>query len=84
MDAEMEALAKELGGIGMTGSNLVPADLEQLVQLTLDSYTFFRFSASKQKHEACSRRLEPVDVFYNCASCVKRTILTRETTSGRV
>ena len=33
-----EALAKELGGVGVTGSNLVPADLEKLVQLTMDTY----------------------------------------------
>ena len=33
-----EALGKELGGIGMTGSNLVPADLEKLVKLTMDTY----------------------------------------------
>ncbi len=33
-----EALGKELGGIGMTGSNLVPADLEALVNMTLETY----------------------------------------------
>ena len=33
-----EALAKELGGVGITGSNLVPADLEQLVDLTMQTY----------------------------------------------
>lgn len=33
-----EALAKELGGVGVTGSNLVVADLEKLVNLTLESY----------------------------------------------
>lgn len=33
-----EALGKELGGIGVTGSNLVPADLEKLVNLTMESY----------------------------------------------
>ncbi len=33
-----EALGKELGGIGMTGSNLVPADLEKLVNMTIETY----------------------------------------------
>jgi len=33
-----EALAKRLGGIGVTGSNLVPEDLERLVQATLEAY----------------------------------------------
>lgn len=33
-----EALAQELGGIGVTGSNRNVADMERLVQLTLDSY----------------------------------------------
>jgi len=33
-----EALAKRLGGIGVTGSNLVPEDLERLVQATLETY----------------------------------------------
>ncbi|MFK7800413.1 MAG: SDR family oxidoreductase [Anaerolineae bacterium] len=33
-----EALGQELGGIGMTGSNLVPADLEKLVRLTMETY----------------------------------------------
>lgn len=33
-----EALAKELGGVGITGSNLVPADLEKLVELTMQTY----------------------------------------------
>lgn len=33
-----EALAEELGGIGVTGSNLVPDDLEQLVNETMSIY----------------------------------------------
>ncbi|HRO58669.1 MAG TPA: SDR family oxidoreductase [Burkholderiaceae bacterium] len=33
-----EALAKELGGVGVTGSNLVPDDLEQLVELAMDQW----------------------------------------------
>lgn len=33
-----EALARELGGLGVTGSNLEPADLEKLVQSTLDRW----------------------------------------------
>jgi NAD(P)-dependent dehydrogenase (short-subunit alcohol dehydrogenase family) len=33
-----EALAKELGGIGVTGSNLNVADLERLVKLTMESF----------------------------------------------
>ncbi|MGH6947654.1 MAG: SDR family oxidoreductase [Kiloniellales bacterium] len=33
-----EALARSLGGIGVTGSNLVPADLERLVAATLSHY----------------------------------------------
>ncbi|HET6519476.1 MAG TPA: SDR family oxidoreductase [Geminicoccaceae bacterium] len=33
-----EALAKELGGIGVTGSNLVVDDLKRLVDRTLDAY----------------------------------------------
>ncbi|MEM9775441.1 MAG: SDR family oxidoreductase [Chloroflexota bacterium] len=33
-----EALALELGGIGLTGSNLVPADLEKLVEMTMETY----------------------------------------------
>ena len=33
-----EALAKELGGIGVTGSNLEPTDLAQLVDMTLEQY----------------------------------------------
>ena len=33
-----EALAAELGGIGVTGSNLVPADLEALVAATLENW----------------------------------------------
>ena len=33
-----EALAQELGGIGVTGSNLVPADLERLVKRTMERY----------------------------------------------
>jgi NAD(P)-dependent dehydrogenase (short-subunit alcohol dehydrogenase family) len=33
-----EALGRELGGIGMTGSNLVPADLERLVSMTMEQF----------------------------------------------
>lgn len=33
-----EALAERLGGLGLTGSNLVPADLERLVALTLERW----------------------------------------------
>ncbi len=33
-----EALGKELGGIGFTGSNLVVADLEKFVSLAMDKY----------------------------------------------
>lgn len=33
-----EALAKELGGIGVTGSNLVPEDLKRLVDLTMEKW----------------------------------------------
>jgi NAD(P)-dependent dehydrogenase (short-subunit alcohol dehydrogenase family) len=33
-----EALAEELGGIGVTGSNLVPSDLERLVGATLERW----------------------------------------------
>ncbi len=33
-----EALGKELGGIGFTGSNLVVADLEKFVNLAMDTY----------------------------------------------
>ena len=33
-----EALAERLGGIGITGSNLEPADLERLVAATLERY----------------------------------------------
>lgn len=33
-----EALAKELGGVGITGSNLVVQDLEHLVNRVLDTY----------------------------------------------
>ncbi|GAB1364484.1 SDR family oxidoreductase [Rhodobacter sp.] len=33
-----EALARELGGIGVTGSNLVPADLKRLVDLVMDRW----------------------------------------------
>ena len=33
-----EALAKELGGLGLTGSVMEEADLETLVGRTLDSY----------------------------------------------
>jgi NAD(P)-dependent dehydrogenase (short-subunit alcohol dehydrogenase family) len=33
-----EALAKELGGLGMTGSNLVPDDLKRFVDLALDRW----------------------------------------------
>ena len=33
-----EALAERLGGLGVTGSNLVPADLERLVDATLERY----------------------------------------------
>lgn len=33
-----EALAKELGGIGVTGSNLVEADVRRLVDLTLEKW----------------------------------------------
>lgn len=33
-----EALAQELGGIGVTGSNLVSADVERLVDLTLEKW----------------------------------------------
>lgn len=35
---EGEALGKELGGIGFTGSNLVPGDLETFVALVVDSW----------------------------------------------
>ena len=31
-----EALAKELGGVGVTGSNLVDADVQRLVDLAMD------------------------------------------------
>ncbi|ARP93937.1 SDR family oxidoreductase [Bordetella genomosp. 13] len=33
-----EALANELGGLGVTGSNLEPADLQKLVRATLDRW----------------------------------------------
>ncbi len=33
-----EALARELGGIGVTGSNLVPEDLKRLVDLVMDRW----------------------------------------------
>jgi len=33
-----EALGKELGGVGFTGSNLVPADLEAFVKAALDRF----------------------------------------------
>ncbi|MEM7333286.1 MAG: SDR family NAD(P)-dependent oxidoreductase, partial [Chloroflexota bacterium] len=33
-----EALASELGGLGLTGSNLVVADLEKLVNMTMAQY----------------------------------------------
>ena len=33
-----EALAAEFGGIGVTGSNLVPADLERLVETVMDRW----------------------------------------------
>ena len=33
-----EALAHELGGIGVTGSNLVPADVKRLVDLTVEKW----------------------------------------------
>ena len=33
-----EALAEELGGIGVTGSNLVPADLERLVERSISEF----------------------------------------------
>ncbi len=33
-----EALAAELGGLGLTGSNLVPADLERLVETVMDRW----------------------------------------------
>lgn len=33
-----EALANELGGVGVTGSNLVPADLARLVDLTMERW----------------------------------------------
>ena len=33
-----EALAKELGGIGVTGSNKNPEDLQRLVDMTLETY----------------------------------------------
>ncbi len=33
-----EALAKELGGVGITGSNLEPVDLQRLVDTAVDAY----------------------------------------------
>ena len=33
-----EALAKELGGVGVTGSNLVDADVQRLVDLAMDKW----------------------------------------------
>ena len=33
-----EALAEELGGVGVTGSNLEPADLQALVDKTMDRW----------------------------------------------
>ena len=33
-----EALAKELGGLGMTGSNLIAADLEEFVQRSMNEF----------------------------------------------
>ena len=33
-----EALAAELGGLGVTGSNLVPADLERLIESVMDRW----------------------------------------------
>ena len=33
-----EALGKELGGVGFTGSNLVVEDLEKFVQLSLEKF----------------------------------------------
>ena len=33
-----EAQAAELGGLGVTGSNLVPADLERLIETVMDRW----------------------------------------------
>lgn len=33
-----EALAKELGGVGVTGSNLVDADVQRLVDLAMEKW----------------------------------------------
>ena len=56
-----EALAERHGGIGVTGSNLEPADLERLVQATLDRYGRIDAVANSAGHGPKGELLEISD-----------------------
>ncbi|MDJ0946283.1 MAG: SDR family oxidoreductase [Kiloniellales bacterium] len=56
-----EALAERLGGIGITGSNLEPADLERLVTATLERYGRIDAVANSAGHGPKGELLEISD-----------------------
>lgn len=56
-----EALAERLGGIGITGSNLEPADLERLVAATLERYGRIDAVANSAGHGPKGELLELSD-----------------------
>ncbi len=56
-----EALAKRLGGIGVTGSNLVPDDLERLVRTTMDTFGRIDAVANSAGHGPKGAILEITD-----------------------
>jgi NAD(P)-dependent dehydrogenase (short-subunit alcohol dehydrogenase family) len=62
-----EALAKELGGVGVTGSNQEPADLERLVKMALDSWGGIDAVVNSAGHGPKGRLLEISDEEWHLA-----------------
>ena len=56
-----EALAEELGGIGVTGSNLVPADLKRLVERTMTAFGCIDAVVNSAGHGPKGRILDITD-----------------------
>ena len=62
-----EALAKELGGVGVTGSNLEPADLQRLVDTAVDAYGGINAVVNSAGHGPKGKILEISDADWHLA-----------------
>lgn len=62
-----EALAKELGGVGVTGSNQSPADLERLVQSAVDAFGGIDAVVNSAGHGPKGRLLDITDDEWHAA-----------------